>query len=240
MTGGSTLRHATVAALSLHVGLGTVSTLLFLAAFQLRADWFADPVRVVEGGAASAALLRWGSVTDLFSYYLPMGLVAVALWFALRRRGQALALIGLLGALGYALLGGAGASVLALVGAPLIEAYGGAGADQAAIRATFAALVGVVFRAIWQFLDAILLSVWMASVGVLLATDHASVARLSLTLAGLSGLGAVVNLLGLDLARDALLGVMFVLWAAWSIALAGLVWRGSPPFDALDVAADRP
>ena len=39
-------RAATIAAFLL-AGLGAVSTLLFVAAFQFRSDWFADPALVV-------------------------------------------------------------------------------------------------------------------------------------------------------------------------------------------------
>lgn len=243
MTRRPTVRHATVAALTLHVVLGTISTLLFVAAFQFRTDWFMDPAAIADGGTASAALLRWGAVTDLFSYYLPIAVVAIVLWMALHRRHELVAMVGLVGALGYALLGGAGASILALAAAPLIEAIAeptAAAADPATSRAALAVLVDVVFRAIWQFIDAILLAAWFGSVAVLLADARPGLARLSFVLAMVSAIGAALNLLGLGLARDALLGVLFVLWAAWSVWLAALVWRRAEPFGVLDPPRARP
>ena len=90
----TSVRHVTVAALAVHVSLGTVSSLLFLAAFGFRIDWLLEPARLVEGGPHAAALFRWAAVADLFSYYLPVGLVAIVLWFVLRHRNEPLATAG--------------------------------------------------------------------------------------------------------------------------------------------------
>ena len=60
-------------------------------------------------------------------------------------------------------------------------------------------------------------------------------ARLSAVLAALAWIGAACNVVGLGLARDATLGVVFLLWAAWSIWLASLLWR---PAAAVRLAAD--
>ncbi len=86
---------------------------------------------------------------------------------ALRRRGPVLAGASLVAALGYVLAGGAGAAALAMGGPPLIDAYAGAGADQATIAVVFGTLVEIVFRAIWQLLGAVLLAVWMLGTAVL-------------------------------------------------------------------------
>ncbi|HVL52837.1 MAG TPA: hypothetical protein VM344_01095 [Vitreimonas sp.] len=230
----TSVRHVTVAALAVHVSLGTVSSLLFLAAFGFRIDWLLEPARLVEGGPHAAALFRWAAVADLYSYYLPVGLVAIVLWFVLRHRNEPLATAGLVGALGYVLLGGAGASVLALAGAPLIESFADPAADHATVRTLFATLIDVVFRAVWQFVDLILLATWMTSTALLLRRDRPGLARLSLVLGGLFTVVAALTLLGLGLARDALLGVVFVLWIAWSVWVAVLVWRLEPPFDDLE------
>ncbi|CAN5665799.1 hypothetical protein BH20CHL7_BH20CHL7_02930 [soil metagenome] len=229
-----TLRVAAVAALILTVGLGAISTVLFLAAFQFRLDWFADPAQVVAGGTTSAALFKWAALTDLFSFYLPTAVVALALWVALKHRGPMLATAALAGALGYVLVGGVGAAALAMAGAPLMVDYAEPGADQAAIATTFATLINVVFRAVWQLVDGILLSIWMVATGLLIWNDHPGLGRLSLGLGVLLALGTGLNVLGLGLLRDISLGLVFITWAGWSIWLAVLIWRRRPPFDALD------
>jgi hypothetical protein len=212
------------------VVLGVLSDLLFLAALQVRPDWFSDPALLVAGGSASAELLKWAALADLFSYYLPTTVVAVALWAALHRRGPNLALGALLGALGYVLAGSIGAASLAMVGPTLIREYAQPGADQTAIATAFGLLTGFVFRAVWQLVDGIFIATWMIGVGLLMRTDQPTFARLALALGVLFLIGAMFNVLGFGLARDATLGVVFVAWIVWDLWLAMLVCGRRSPF----------
>lgn len=224
------MRRAAIGAVLVNIGLGTVAGLLFLAAFQLRLEWFAEPAPMVAAGATSAELLRWAAVADLFSYYLPMGVVAYVLWSTLRSRGRALADASALGAFGYVLAGGAAASALALVGPMLMHEHARAGADQSATALAFAILAEVVFSAIWQFLDALFLAIWFFGTGKLIRPDQPGFARLSLTLAALAALGSAFTVLDLDVVRYAVLSLVFVLWLTWSVWLLLLLWQRRPPF----------
>jgi hypothetical protein len=85
-------------------------------------------------------------------------------------------------------------------------------AGQAVIAAQFATVLEVVWRAIWQFLDAILLAVWWLGIGWLLRPDHLRLSRRSLTLAAAAAVGGAANVAGLNLVRDVLFGVLFALW----------------------------
>jgi Domain of unknown function (DUF4386) len=232
------LREAAVGALIVSVGLGIVSDLLFLAAFQFRVDWLADPALLVRGGSASADLLRWAALADLFSYYLPTAMVAFALWAALRSRRPNLALGTMLAGLAYVLAGSLGAASLAMAGPMLLRAYGSSGADQGAITAAFALLTEVVFRAVWQLVDGVFIAAWMVGIGLLLRNDQPRFARLSGALGALFMVGTAFNALGLDVGRDATLGVVFVLWITWDAWLAALLWRGRAPFG--DLARSSP
>jgi hypothetical protein len=60
--------------------------------------------------------------------------------------------------------------------------------------------------------------------------DQPRFARLSAVLAALAWIGASFNVLGFGIARDAALGLVFMLWATWSVWLALLMWRRRPPF----------
>jgi hypothetical protein len=224
------MRRAAIGALLLTVGLGSIAGVLFLGAFQLRLEWFADPAPMVAAGATSAELLRWAAVADLFSYYLATGVVAYVLWTALRPRGRPLADASALGAFGYVLAGGIGASALAMVGPMLMHEHARAGADQAAVTIAFGVLMEVVFSAIWQFLDPMFLAIWWFGVGLLMRADQPGFSRLSLALAGLAPIGALATALDLVVMRYAALGVFFVLWLAWSLWLLVLLWRRRAPF----------
>jgi hypothetical protein len=90
-------------------------------------------------------------------------------------------------------------------------------AAQALIAAQFATVLQVVWRAIWQFLDAIVLAAWWLGIGRLLRQDHLRLSRLSLALAAVATAGAAANAAGLSLVRDVLLGVLFMLWTGISL-----------------------
>jgi len=224
------LRTVALAALAVHVGLGTLSLVLFLAAFQLRTDWFADPAQLVGAGPTSAELLRWAAGVDLVSYYLPIAVIAYVLWRALRPRSPMVADLSSLAACGYVVAGGVGASALAVVGPMLMNDYAAPGADKASIEVAFSVLTETVYRAIWQFLDPLLLAAWWLGIGLLIRADQPRLALLSFGLAAAAAIGAALTLLGLSLARDALLGIFFIGWMTWSVWLLVLLWRRATPF----------
>jgi hypothetical protein len=88
------------------------------------------------------------------------------------RHSPLIADLSTMAAFGYAFAGGVGAAILAMVAPMLMHAYPVAAAeDQALIAAQFATVLQVVWRAIWQFLDAILLAVWWLGIGRLLRPD---------------------------------------------------------------------
>ena len=213
------LRRAGIAALVVSISAGMTSNLLFLAAFQFRLDRFLEPTLILGSGAISAELLRWAAVLDLFGYYLATAVLAYVLWRQLRPRNPLVADLSTLAAVGYALAGGLGAAVLAMVAPMLMQAYTDAAAGQALIAVQFATVLQVVWRSIWQFLDAILLAAWWLGIGWLLRQDHLRLSRLSLVLGAAAAAGGAANVAGLSLVRDVLLGVVFVLWTAWWILL---------------------
>jgi len=215
----SILRRAGIGALVVSISAGMTSNLLFLAAFQFRLDRFLEPTLILGSGAISAELLRWAAVLDLFGYYLATAVLAYVLWRQLRPRNPLVADLSTLAAVGYALAGGLGAAVLAMVAPMLMQAYTDAAAGQALIAVQFATVLQVVWRSIWQFLDAILLAAWWLGIGWLLRQDHLRLSRLSLVLGAAAAAGGAANVAGLSLVRDVLLGVVFVLWTAWWILL---------------------
>jgi hypothetical protein len=224
-----TLRTAGIAAMSVSLAAGMTSNLLFLAAFQFRLEWFREPTRVLGGGATSAELLRWASVLDLIGYYLATAVLAYVLWQWLRPRRRLIADLSAMAALGYVLAGGIGAAVLAMVGPMLMHSYPEAAAEnQALIAAQFAVVLELVWRAIWQLLDGILLAAWWLGIGLLVRADRPGLSRLSLALAAVAVVGVAANVIGLSLVRDVMLGITFALWTAWWIWLMVLLLRSRP------------
>lgn len=222
------LRRVGIAALVVSISVGLTSNLLFLAAFQFRLDRFLEPTLILASGAIRAELLRWAAVLDLFGYYLATAVLAYVLWRQLRPRNPLIADLSTMAALGYALAGGAGAAVLAMVAPLLMHNYTDATpAGQALIASQFVTVLQVVWRSIWQFLDAILLAAWWLGIGWLVRADRPRLSRLSLVLAAAVAAGAAANVAGLGLVRDVLLGVLFTLWTAWWISLLVVFARQS-------------
>ena len=120
-----TARTAGIAALSVSIGAGMASNVLFLAAFQFRLDWFREPTQVLGAGSTSAELLRWAALLDLIGYYLASGVLAYVLWQWLRPRDSLIADLSALAAGGFVLAGGIGAAALAMVGPMLMHRYTG-------------------------------------------------------------------------------------------------------------------
>lgn len=230
MRSSPTTRIAGIVALSVSLAVGMTSNLLFLAAFQFRLDWFREPTRVLAGGAASAELLRWASVLDLIGYYLATAVLAYVLWRWLRPRNRLIADLSVEAAIGYVLAGGIGSAVLAMVGPMLMHNYiDAATEDRRLIAAQFTVLFELVWRAIWQMLDGILLAAWWLGIGLLVRADRPGLSRLSLALAAVAVVGVGANLTGLSLLRDVMLGITFTLWTAWWIWLMILLLRRQRP-----------
>ena len=227
-----TARTTAVAALIVAICVGMISNVLFLAAFQFRIDWFLEPARMLGAGPESAGLLRWASALDLIGYYLASAVLAYALWRTLRPRNPWVADLSTMAALGYALAGGAGAAVLATVGPMLMNDYAEAStpADRAMIASQFALLFEVVWRSIWQFLDGILVAAWWLGIGLLVRPEQSGLSRVSLVLSAVAAIGVVLNVLGLGLARDLSLGVVFSLWTVWWVWLLVAFLRRDEPF----------
>ena len=232
LTGPMNLRALAIGALLVSLVVGMASNVLFLAAFQFRIDWFLEPTRLLAAGALSADLLRWAAVLDLFGYYLATGVLAYVLWRLLRYRNAAVADLATAAALGYTLIGGAGAAVLALVGPMLMDGHEAATSASAreVIATHFTVLLEVVWRSIWQFLDGILMAAWWLGIGMLIRADHPGLSRLMYVLAVTAALFSVLNAFGVGLGRDVALGLVFALWTAMWVWLLVLFLRRMDPF----------
>jgi uncharacterized protein DUF4386 len=218
-------RLATYSAL-LAIVLSVPSTIAFVAAFgwDVEAMLLGHPEAILGGGGASATLLRWGAILDMFYSYLLLVPLALFLHRRLRPRKPWLADLGTAGAFAYIVVGASGAAILGTTGPTLVEAYGGGTpADQAAIGMAFGALRDTVYFALWQTLDPITAGTWVLSVGWLLLVERPLVGRLLIVL----GIGAfafsVMTVLGIhSLAVLVALFVAIVLvWGGWVLAPRG-------------------
>jgi hypothetical protein len=86
----------------------------------------------------------------------------------------------------------------------------------------------VVWRSIWQFLDAILLAAWWLGIGAA-PPPRSSPAILPVALLAVAaGAGGAAKVAGLNLVRAVLVGVLFLLLTTWWISLLVVFARESP------------
>jgi hypothetical protein len=214
------LRRLAMVGVLLAIAIGIVSTLAVLVAFggDPEAAIFGEPAAILGRGRDAALLFRWAFLGDLLFSYLLLVPLALFLHRRLRERRPWLSDIGLVGALAYIFLGGAGAAILATAGSSLIEAYADAApADRLAIATSYELVRDLVVFALFQTLDAITLGTWVLSVGWLLLTERPLVGRLLVVLG--VGLWAAALMTMLDVHSLAVIGAgLLVALAAW------LVW----------------
>ena len=221
------LRRTAIVATFLMAFLGLISDVIALAAFQFRIDWFLDPAMAVAGGSSTAELLYWAAITDLFSYYLPMAPIAVALWASLRAGPSLLIDAATLAAFGFVVIGSVGAVSLATVGPSLVRTYAEAGQDQAAAALAFSQLINLVWG-LWQLLDPIFLGPFFLSVGWLTRPRQRRFGNVSIVLGLLMIGAAAATILRLDQLRFAMYGPAVILWFVWATWLGLLLLQREP------------
>jgi hypothetical protein len=214
------LRRLAVISVLLAVVIAVPSSIAFVAAFgsDIEAAIFGDPAAILDGGPEAAALLRWGAFGDMLFSYLLLVPPALFLHRRLRSRLPWLADLGMLGALAYALVGGAAAAILATVGPSLIDAYATAApGDRPAIATSFHVLRDVVFFALWQTLDPITFGTWVLSVGWLVRPERRALGAFLLAVSVGVFAAGVQTMLGLHsvLFLSVGLAIPLLVWVAW-------------------------
>jgi hypothetical protein len=134
------------------------STLYYVAAGSSN-GLSVEPSRLLASGATGAALIRWGSLIDMFGY---LSIAPVVLY--LRARYSTARYVDIFAAAGLALvvIGSIGAVSMATAAPPLINDYVSATAAQKeALLPAFATLYRAVVLGLWQTLETIPAAIWL-------------------------------------------------------------------------------
>ena len=118
-----------------------------------------EPSKLLASGPTGAALIRWGSLIDMFGY---LSIAPVVVY--LRARYSAARYVDLFAAAGLALvvIGSIGAVSMATAAPPLINDYASASsAQKQALLPAFATLYREVVLGMWQTLETIPAAVWL-------------------------------------------------------------------------------
>lgn len=181
-------------------------------------------------GTARAELLRWAALTDMFGYYLLPAPMMIYMHTGLRERGPFLADLSTFAGLAYAVIGAAGAVMLAATAPGLINEYATT-ADSGVVDLVllFETAANVVFRGLWQTLALIFLGVWGLGIGRLLKNESQKLGDLLRLTGLLSLLASLGRITGFELMTEAagapvlgLLPLAFLLLAIRAMSVRGL------------------
>jgi hypothetical protein len=184
----------------------------------------ARPADLVTIGDGKAAIFRVSLVADMLGSYLMLVPAAVYLWRELRERDGLAVDIATASGVMYSVMGASAAAALAGGGEPLIRAYDGGSATEAAQAAiSFEALIGGAVS-VWQISGAIAGGVWWLIIGALLRDRWKWFARFSMAFGAFLVLFALARALGLEVESSGPATLAFAPIGVWAIWFGANVW----------------
>jgi len=172
------------------VALELVAIMMYSAAAGLSTGLSVEPSQLLTSGPHGAALIRWGSLIDLFGY---LAIAPVVIY--LRDRYASARYVDLFAAAGLAVvvIGSIGAASMATAAPPMITDYVAASpAQRQALLPAFATLYRAVVLGLWQTLETIPAAVWLLGTASAARREGPRTIFLTLLLIGL--LNAVIAL----------------------------------------------
>lgn len=203
--------------------LSWLSLVIGLLAVQWDFDTFADSGRLLQVGEAAATLLRWSYWLSSFGSYLLLLPILIWLHHRLREGDELFARWYTLCGLGYLLLGGTGAAILAAVWPFLINASQVAAVPQDTLALLLEFSTELAEGGLQGLIQNVAGGVWWVGLGVHFWGERRLFSLLSATIGGallltaLGGLLAVEALSALGLIATLLL---VPIWSAWAGVMA--------------------
>ncbi|MCW5898567.1 MAG: hypothetical protein KIT10_04795 [Flavobacteriales bacterium] len=225
----------TVGGLAILAGLLAAATLIVGAfAVDLDMEAFSDPARTLDH-AHNHQLAYWFNILDLFGYYLLMIPLALHLHRQMRYRSPWVPLI-TLGGVAYALIGSAGAAVLAAVWPDLMREHLTASSDEQMILAVaFRTVTLAVTQGLWNILEVLFAAVWWIGLGLLWKPGPRGLSVLSHITGIACLLDGVGNILGIGLLAELGLNVYLLMGIIWPIAVGMRLMREARGGDPLTI-----
>lgn len=221
-------------ATAIYSGVGQVGYTVFLFAFFGTIG--ADMSVLVKGEQLLPLIQQYGGhfralgYWDILIYFLPLLPTALALFAVYWAATPGRAMVGTSMSALYVGLGSVGSSIWMVVPALLAEKYAFAtdAAQRAALAAASDAVNALVYGGIWNGVNMFFYGAWILLVGWSALSAGGLprwLAWLSVVLGFFSILNFAGTALGLRVIQVAVLNVVFVLSAAWAIAVGVWLWR---------------
>jgi hypothetical protein len=201
------------------------ATVVLLMAVDFNFEFLSDPGSLITAGldAGAAGLFRWGSILELFGYFLFLIPATLYIWYWLKpRNSEWVTLYTFLG-LTSIVLGVIGAAIRATFWPAMMVAYPQATeAERQTLEIVFKSFTDFNFEGLYA-LDSILAGAWWLGIGLTLRGER-RILGIATAIMGAAILGAGFGwLLRVDpLAR---LETVYFLEPFWAIWLGLVIWR---------------
>lgn len=194
------------------------ATVVLSMAVDFNTDFLSDPAGLISNGLRPNApgLFRWGSILELFGYFLFLIPLTVFLWQWLKHHYYNLVSIATICNLGSILLGIAGAAVRAIIWPEMISSYPQMGeAQQEVLQVLFRAVTSFTFEGLYA-VESILFGIWMLGIGLALQVERRFLGIVTWII-GIAAFGAGIGwILGVDpLARLEMAYFLEPFWLIW-------------------------
>ncbi len=208
--------------------LALACILATLVAVNYNMDAMSDPLLILSTPGTSVPATRWSMILDMFGYYLLLLPVIYLLHDWMRYKSAWSNLITFCG-LAYVLIGGIGASVLAVTWPKIIAAYPlAAAAEQKVLKANFSLMNDMVYGGMWNLLEMVFAAAWWGFTGYLLLKSKYKAMGWLTIITGISCLGdSISGMLQAGWLHELSLNLYLLLAIVWAIAIGIFLFRRS-------------
>lgn len=213
------------------------ATVVLSMAVDFDFDFLANPGDLITAGldADAAGLFRWGSILEMFGYFLLLIPLTLYLWYWLRPRNSRLVTLYTVLGLISIVLGVIGATIRASIWPAMMTAYPQAAeAQRQVLQVVFGSITDFTFEGLYG-LDSILAGLWWLGIGTVLVAER-RILGIATAVLGMVIFGAGIGwLFQVDpLARLELFYFFEPFWMLW---LGVVMWRGAEKSEQIVEAA---
>jgi len=209
---------AVITILSGLLALGCIMAIFIAVNFN--ADAIADPLLALSQPGTNITAVRWSMILDMFGFYLLLLPVIYLLHDWMKQRSAWAGMISFCG-IAYVLIGGIGASVLAVVWPNIMTAYPAAtGTEQQILKGNFVMINDMVYSGMWNLLEMFLAAAWWTFTGYQLLKSKFSFIGWSGIITGISCMAdALSGMLQIGWLHELALNLYMLFAITWAIAM---------------------
>jgi hypothetical protein len=229
MNNDTSFRRITAISTIMAAFLILAASLVLLMAVDFNSEFLSNPGGLITAGldAGAAGLFRWGSILELWGYFLFLIPASLYLWYWLKPRSSEWVTLYTLLGLSSIALGIIGAAIRATFWPSMMTVYPQLPEAQGQVlQVVFTSLTDFTFEGLYA-LDSILAGAWWLGIGLILRGER-RILGIVTAIMGAAILGAGFGwLLQIDpLAR---LEMVYFLEPFWAIWLGVVIWRRAEP-----------